>query len=112
MKNRLQRTPKDYDGTQVTTYRVSELLHHVLSHVGDTYKERPDLILATWPEIIGAQLAPMTQAISFRDGVLVIKVKNSTLHSLLTQHDKARLLTSYRKKFPHVDIKNIIFRIG
>ena len=54
----------------------------------------------------------MTQAVAFADGVLVVKVKNSTLHSLLSQNDKLRILTMLRQKFPRVEIHNICFRIG
>lgn len=107
-----RRAPKNYDGTALTTFRISELLASVLSEIGEVYQERPDLLLASWPEVIGQQLAPMTQAVSFSDGILLVKVKNSTLHSLLSQHDKPRILSSLRQKFPKIDIKNIQFRIG
>lgn len=84
----------------------------VLARIGDSFKERPDLVLASWPEVIGARLAPMTQAVSFQDGILVVKVSNSTLHSLLNQYEKGRVLASLRQKFPRVNIINVIFRIG
>ena len=107
-----RRTPKNYDGTGVTTRRVGEVLPAVLAQIGDSFKDRPDLILASWPEIIGPKLAPMTQAESFKEGVLVVKVKNSTLHSLLNQYEKGKMLASLRQKFPRVNIINVIFRIG
>jgi hypothetical protein len=106
------RTPKNYDGTETTTHKVSDLLPAVLSQIGEIYQQRPDLILASWPEIIGPKLASMTQAVSFSDGVLVVKVKNSTLYSLLSQNDKPRILNILRQKFPSVQIKTILFRIG
>lgn len=108
----IRRTPKGYDGTGLTTHRVSDLLSQVMSQIGDAYQDRPDLILAAWPDIIGQKLAPMAQAVSFVDGVLSVKVKNSTLHSLLSQKDKLRILNSLRQKFPKVEIKNVVFRIG
>lgn len=109
---KIRRTPQNYDGSAVTTHRVSELLTFVLSNISDVQQERPDLVLAAWPDIIGQKLAGMTQAISFLEGVLIVKVKNSTLHSLLSQSDKPRILGVLRQKFPRVAIKNIIFRIG
>jgi hypothetical protein len=112
VKTRYRRTPKGYDGTGVTTHAMSALLPAVLAQIGEVYEHRPDLILAAWPEIIGKQLAGMTEAISFDDGVLVVKVKNSTLHSLLSQHDKNRVLNSLRQKFPNSVIKTVIFRMG
>lgn len=107
-----KRNAKNYDGTGVTTRRVGEVLPLVLAQIGDSFKDRPDLILASWPEIIGPKLSSMTQAESFRDGVLVVKVKNSTLHSLLNQHERGKVLASLRQKFPRVNIINVIFRIG
>lgn len=112
MAKTFRRTPRNYDGTRITTHKVSELLPGVLEQIGEVYNERPDLILSSWPIIIGPQLASMTEAVAFNDGVLVVKVKNSTLHSLLSQKDKPRILSSLRNKFPKVNIKNIMFRIG
>ena len=112
MTEKLRRTPRNYDGSKTTTHHVNELLSLVLAGISEAYQERPDLILASWPEIIGQQLASMTHAVSFYEGVLVVKVKNSTLHSLLSQNDKSRILARLREKFPKVSIRNIVFRIG
>lgn len=112
MRKTVPRIPKNYDGTRVTTHRVSDLLTAVLSQISETYHDRPDLILASWPDIIGPKLAGMTQATVFSDGVLTVKVKNSTLHSLLSRHDKFRILAAMRQRFPRVYIQNIVFRIG
>jgi predicted nucleic acid-binding Zn ribbon protein len=112
LAKQLQRTPKNYDGTRVTTRKMSDLLSAVLEKIGENYKEHPDLILAAWPAIVGPQIASMTQAMSFNDGVLIVKVKNSTLHHLLSQKDRYRILNTLRMKFPKVSINNILFRIG
>lgn len=106
------RKQRDYDGPGLTTYRVSDLLTNALAHIGNTYQDRPDLVIAAWPTVIGPKLATMTQVVSFCEGVLIVKVKNSTLHSLLSQHDKPRILKTLRQNFPRVDIKTIVFRIG
>lgn len=112
VKSRPARKPKNYDGTRLTTYRVSDLLAGALAGISENYDKRPDLILAAWPSIIGPRLAPMTQAVAFTDGVLLVKVKNSTLHSLLSQNDKPQILNTLRALFPKVSIQNIVFRIG
>lgn len=108
----LPRTPKNYDGTERTAKELSQLLPQILEKMGENFVKRPDLILAAWPELIGKKLAPMTQAISFSEGVLTVKVKNSSLYSLLTQHEKPRLIKAMQAKFPSVMIRNIIFRLG
>lgn len=106
------RTPRNYDGTQVTTHRLHDILPNVLTKISAVHHQQSDLILAMWPELIGPQLAGMAQAVSFVEGVLVVRVKNSTLHSLLSQNEKPRILGLLRKKFPQVEIKTISFRIG
>lgn len=91
---------------------MRDLLPHLLGQIGSLHKERPDLILLAWPEVIGEKLSPMTKAVSFADGILVVKVNNSTLYSLLSQHERGRLLKCLREKFPAAGIKNIAFRLG
>ncbi|CCB86424.1 MULTISPECIES: DUF721 domain-containing protein [Parachlamydia] len=112
MRKNTRRIPKDYDGTEVTTHQVSDVLTAVLARIHEKYQEHPDLVLAAWPGVIGPKLAGMTQAVSFSDGIFVVKVKNSTLHSLLNQNEKPRILRILREKFPKVMIKGIVFRMG
>lgn len=98
--------------THLTNKQLKDLLPKVLGRIGALHRDRPDLVVAAWPQIIGEKLSSMTKAISFVDGVLSVKVSNSTLYSLLSQHERGRLLTSLRAKFPSVEIKNIHFRLG
>lgn len=112
MRKTNRRTPKNYDGTAITTHKMTDLLSEVVLQIRENYQDRPDLVLAAWPEVIGPQLSAMTQAVSFADGILLVKVKNSTLHSLLSQNDKARIMASLKSKFPRIQLKNIVFRIG
>ncbi len=112
MTKTVRRTPKNYDGTEVTTRSLGDLIPTVLSKISEVNQDRPDLVIAAWPGIIGSNLSTMTNAVSFHEGFLVVKVKNSTLFSLLNQNDKPKLLSNLRKKFPNVTIHNIIFRMG
>ena len=95
-----------------TGKRLEDLLPKVLKKLGQVYKMRPDLVVAAWPEVIGKRFAAMTQAVSFQEGILTVKVKNSTLLSLLTSHEKPRLIKKFKEKFPQCTIRNIVFRIG
>ena len=104
--------PFEYYGTKLTSKLMQNLLPNILEKIGKNQENRGDLILASWPEIIGEKLAKMTQAFSFEAGVLTVKVKNATLYSLLSQHEKPKLLENLQKKFPGVDIKTIVFRMG
>lgn len=107
-----RRLPKGYDGTAPTFRRVGDLLPAALKEIHERYKDRPDLLLAAWPDIVGPKLAQMTRAVSFLEGVLTVKVANSTLYSLLAQHEKSRILQRLRSRFPTVEIQNIYFRMG
>ncbi len=112
MNKSFRRTPKNYDGTAVTTHSVIDLAPRALSRLSTVYQDRPGLILAAWNTLVGPQLASMTQAVQFKDGVLWVKVNNSPLYSLLSQHEKPKLLAKLRAEFPKIEIKNIAFRIG
>jgi hypothetical protein len=99
---RKKRTPK----------HIKNLLPKVLEDIDKNYQKNPKNIKKMWPEVIGEKLAPMTKIHSFDKGVLVIKVKSSTLHSLLSNYEKERLLKKMQKKFSKKIIRNIFFKIG
>jgi predicted nucleic acid-binding Zn ribbon protein len=101
-----------YHNTRKTNKHIAEVLPKVLDSIAKVHGERPDLILLAWPQIIGEKMAPMTKAVSFTDGVLTVRVNNSTLLSILTQHEKKRLLQQLREKFPSVPIRDLLFRLG
>lgn len=98
--------------TDRTSRELKDLVPAFLEKIAASQEMRIDLILAAWQEIIGPKLAPMTQAVSFEGGVLNVKVRNATLYSLLSQHEKGRLMAALREKFPKVEIRNINFRVG
>ncbi|HEV3270539.1 MAG TPA: DUF721 domain-containing protein [Candidatus Rhabdochlamydia sp.] len=98
--------------SRLTNKLLVNLLPKMLERIAAMQKDRPDLIVSAWQEIIGKDLAVMAKAIGFEKGILMVKVSNSTLYSLLAQHEKKRLLQMLRKKFPSIDIKTIHFRIG
>ncbi|MES2199591.1 MAG: DUF721 domain-containing protein [Chlamydiota bacterium] len=112
MFKRLKRTPRNYDRVDPTNKEISSLLDEWMAKASRTFQDRPDLILLSWPEIIGEKLAPMTTAVSFVEGVLTVRVRNSSLYSLLVQHERNRLLVVLQQKFPSVKIRNIVFRLG
>ncbi len=98
--------------TQLTNRHIQDVLPSVLRQIEMRKDERPDLVLAGWNEVIAEKWRPMTEAISFEKGTIVVKVKNTTLYSILVQQEKPNLLQKLKKKFPDADIKNIVFRIG
>lgn len=106
------RTAKNYDGQEPTGKVLSRILPAVLQEISAQAEKRPDLILAAWPALIGPKFASMARAIEFFEGELIVKVSNSTLYSLLQQHEKTRLLKALRARFPKIEIRNIVFRMS
>lgn len=98
--------------TRLTSKSIQSLLPEFLKQVNENCHLRHDLIPLSWPDIIGINLAPMTRAEVFKDGILYVKVFNSTLLGILTYREKAVLLKKIREKFPKTDIKEIRFQLG
>jgi hypothetical protein len=100
-------------GETASSFKSMEsVLPKLLQQIEETYQNRPDLIVSAWPLIVKEEWAKMTRATGFQDGVLFVDVKNSALYSQLAQYEKGRLLISLRNRFPDVEIRNLIFRIG
>jgi hypothetical protein len=108
----MKRIPKNYSGTKPTARSLQQLIPEVLQSMSNTFKEGGQFIMEAWPEIVGEKLSPMTQATAFERGVLRVKVKNATLHSLLKEHEKSMLLSEVKKRFPTLIIRDIVFYIG
>lgn len=112
LKGSMTYKPFDYLATRLTSKSMQNLLPNILEKISKSQEIRGDLIVQSWPEIIGEKLALMTEAISFERATLYVKVKNATLYSLLTQHEKPKLLKALQEKFPRSGIKNIVFKMG
>ncbi|MCH9610024.1 MAG: hypothetical protein S4CHLAM81_10750 [Chlamydiales bacterium] len=93
-----------------TSKHIRDVLPNVMSNIGKVFKDRPDLIVEAWPEVVGSRLAPQARAVAFADGFLQVRVQNSTLLSLLTQ-DRSRIVQNLRAKFPKTTIKSVVFRL-
>lgn len=107
----MARFANNYDGTQVSTKRLQDVLPGVLQQFSTKYQAKPQAVLSSWSKIIGPELAVLTKANRFEDGVLHVLVKNSTLLSLLNI-DKQKILQNIRQTLPGIQIGNIVFRIG
>jgi predicted nucleic acid-binding Zn ribbon protein len=101
------------NSTKVTSRKLPELLQSLLAKVEAKFNAKPQILLDEWPKIVGPEIASMARAERFDDGVLYVKVKNSTLLSLLSNpHDKKRLIENIKQKLSGISIRNIVFRIG
>ena len=91
---------------------IKTLLPNVLDNIEKKYKKNPINVMEIWPEIIGKKLSPMTKAVSLKDGVFVVKVKSSTLYSLLNNYEKQKLLEKLQNKISKDIVHKIVFKIG
>ncbi|QVL56743.1 MAG: DUF721 domain-containing protein [Simkaniaceae bacterium] len=108
----MKRTPKYYDGSLPTGRKIGDLLPEILTDLSGKFSDQPHLILEAWPQIVGERIAKMSRAMSFDNGILKVLVKNSTLLSLLVEHEKHRLVALFRERFPKVKFQDIFFKIG
>lgn len=100
------------NSTESNAKELKKMLPALMQKMQKLRTDSPHLILAAWPSIVGEKWAPMAKAAAFREGILTVKVKNSTVLSLLAQHEKQRLLRSLKEKFPEGAIQEIRFCIG
>ena len=105
----MPRTPKNYKGIMPTSKSIKDVLPSLLKKID---KKRSIDIKTLWKGIIGEKLAPMTNAVSLENKILIVKVKNSTLHSLLVNYEKGKIIKKIQKNFSKDLIKDIIFKVG
>ena len=91
---------------------AKELLPKILLKLEKKYRNNSINIIESWPEIVGSRLAPMTKVIGFDDGILTVKVKNSTLFSLLNNYEKDKILLKLQTQFSDKIIKKLCFKLG
>lgn len=89
--------------------KLGDLLPQALDDLRRKRKDDPGAIFLFWNELIGEKMAPLTEAVSFVNGVLTVKVKSSTLYTLLAVHERSRLLAKLQEKF---SVRNLVFRVG
>jgi hypothetical protein len=105
----MKRTPRHYNGPMPTGKKLSDLLPEMMKGIRGKAGDRTEEIFQYWPVLIGEKMASMTEAVSFVEGVLTVKVKSSTLYSLLTLHERPRLLRALNEKF---SVRSLVFRVG
>ncbi len=108
----LKRTPKNYRGVKQPQKKLDQILDFCLSKIRPENGARKEEVFKAWYAIIGHRLQAFAHPTSLYDGILMVKVKNQTLYSLLCTHEKKRLLQDLQKKFSKKIIKDIRFRMG
>ena len=104
-----KRTPRHFDGTQRPGVKIDEILPGLLAEITKKTADPREAVFQEWFVVVGEKMAPLTQPVLLNDWILTVKVKSSTLYSLLRQHEKPRLLRRLQEKFP---IRDLVFRAG
>ena len=113
MTLRHDRSQPAHDESATTSQQLKDLARRYLAHLEQKLRTKPAEILELWPHVIGSPFAGMTRAEKFENGVLHVKVRNSSLLSLLHSNtERKRLVEALRKEAPGIEIVDISFRIG
>lgn len=103
------RTRRNYFGTENPVKKMGDILPEIMEDLRGKRGDCQEDVFQFWKALIGKKMAPLTEPVSFYDGVLTVKVKSSTLYSLLAVHEKPRLLKGLQEKF---SVRNLVFRVG
>lgn len=106
------RKSKSYDGTEITSKALKDLLPTVFRGLQKSYVSCFQSIVAVWPNLVGTQTAISTTPTSLQEGILTVVVRNSTLYCLLSRYEKMKIIKQIKNQFPKSDINDIIFRMG
>ena len=112
MKEKIKRIPKNYDGNKPTGRKIEDLLPQMAQHLFQGLEKNRETIFQAWNEILGEKLSPMAIPVDYKNNILYIQVKNSSLYSILKLQQKAMLLKKIKESLPNVPIENIVFHIG
>ncbi|NGX55780.1 MAG: hypothetical protein K1060chlam5_00007 [Candidatus Anoxychlamydiales bacterium] len=96
---------------KTTNKQINDVLPSILSNIEKNYLNQPKKILNSWSEIVGEKISKLTKAYKFENNTLYIKVKSSTLYSILYRYEKNKLLKLLQEKFSKKTISNIVFKI-
>ncbi|SPN73421.1 Protein of unknown function (DUF721) [Chlamydia serpentis] len=105
--------------SQVQNARIASPIKHAKHYLHGYLKEiqkivaaRPHDVIEAWHQVFGDKYKKMSQAIGFRDHVLLVKVYNSSLYALLKQTPQHDLIASLHQVASHVQIREIQFLLG
>lgn len=88
---------------------MSNLLVHTISRLESAPKVRESLALAYWPRAVGDMAAAASQAESVRDGLLIVRTKNSVWSHELTFH-KVKIIENLNRMLEGRVISDIKFK--
>jgi len=94
------------------THAVSESLEKVMKQLGLQERLTESQILAAWKEIVGEWFSLHTCPDRLRDGILFVRVVQSSVQFELDRNWKPKIIQKLKARFPSTRIREIKFRIG
>jgi len=91
---------------------VGDALEGVMRKLGLQERLTEGQIFKAWKEIVGDWFALHTCPDRIRDGVLYVRVVQSTVHYELDRNCKARIIQKLKARFGAGRVRDIRFRIG
>ncbi|MGA3171388.1 MAG: DUF721 domain-containing protein [Chthoniobacteraceae bacterium] len=94
------------------TQSVASSLDHVMRGLGLADRLTESQILAAWKDIVGEWFALHTCPHRLRDGILFVRVIQSSVHCELDRNWKPRIIQKLKTRFGAKIIRDVRFRLG
>ena len=91
---------------------VGDALEGVMRKLGLTERLTEAQILKAWKEIVGEWFALHTCPERIRDGVLYVRVVQSSVHYELDRNWKPKIVQKLKERFGGGKVRDVRFRIG
>jgi predicted nucleic acid-binding Zn ribbon protein len=83
-----------------------------MKQLGLTDRLRESEIIEAWSKIVGDFIAAHSTPMSLRDGLLIVRVLQPSLHYELETISKSEVLRKLKQRFGAKVIRDIRFRVG
>ena len=90
-------------------WRLKEVIPEALKRAGGKERLKRGLVLAAWREVVGRELAQITEPVALEGGVLLVQVPDPVVAHQLT-YSRLALLRRYEERFPGM-VKEIRFQV-
>lgn len=94
------------------TQSVADTLEKVMRQLGLAERLTEGQILAAWKDIVGEWFALHTCPDRIRDGVLYVRVVQSSVHYELDRNWKQRIIQKLKARFGGGKVRDVRFRVG
>ena len=91
---------------------AAALVPGVMKQLGLADRLRESEIIDAWSKIVGDFIAAHSAPTTLRDGLLIVRVLQPTLHYELETISKADILRKLKQRFGAKTIRDIRFRVG